>query len=1033
MPPEKTPLSETWVVGNHGWLPSGVVQLDSRDVPPPRLPPWPNDSSAFCIVTSLDSHLAFAHLPTGSLNVTATLHIFHRRIGCLALATFVSFVFAACLPTVDGAPNENVSPKAIAFFEKEVRPILIEHCYQCHSGDERDGGLEIDTKMGLIKGGDSGAALVPGQPETSRLIDAIEYNNHDLQMPPEGRMSDHEIQTLRRWIQIGAPDPRGDADGDRPPIDPVNNRSKGNRSEGSRPKGNRSAITSMTVNEGRDFWAFQSVADPKPPAVTNDAWVRSPIDAFILKKLESVGLQPARPADRRTMIRRVTFDLIGLPPTPSEVEAFVADTSPDAFVILVERLLASPQYGVRWGRHWLDVARYADSNGLDENLAFGNAWRYRDYVIDAMNHDKPYDRFLVEQIAGDLLPAANRETKTATGYLVLGAKVLAEPDREKLEMDTIDEQIDSIGKAFLGMTFGCVRCHDHKFDPVKQRDYYALAAIFKSTKTFGDSNQGAIKHWYEHDFATDEERERIAKIDAEIAAKKKAAANFKNKTIAAIRAEAVENAAEYLVAATKFDPDASLNTVASIAKPLGLHPRILHSCRRYLDVHRDDIVLGAWHSLAVDPNANAVGEHYRQLFADAHDALAVARKANPAAKKTDDEKINAVLAILNDRSGMLAVPAKPQFAFDSEQLRRYGQLMEAARLIESHAADLPSAMGVIDGAIADEIPIHIRGSHRNLGESVPREFPEVMRTSDVRPIFPTNQSGRLQLARWMASTQHPLTARVYVNRLWSWHFGRGIVGSTDNFGVLGDRPSHGDLLDYLARRLMQDGWSTKDMHRLILNSNVYQMKSTADDRAALSMDPQNRWLSRFPMQRLGAEQIRDSILAISGRLDRSLGGKSVPLRNRQFVFNHTSVDHTKYDSLRRSVFLPVIRNNLYSFFSQFDFPDPTMPTGTRNVTTVAPQALLMMNAPWIAQAADDFATKLIDARSTNDDRIDLAYRMALGRHATSADKQRSGAFIDDLTSHAFTGSDTIDAKAELQAWSLFCQSLFASNEFIFIR
>ena len=722
--------------------------------------------------------------------------------------------------------------------------------------------------------------------------------------------------------------------------------------------------------------------------------------------------------------------MLGLPPTPEQIDAFLSDHSADAFERLVERLLASPQYGQRWGRHWLDVVRYADSNGLDENLAYGNAWRYRDYVVDAFNNNKPFDQFLIEQIAGDLLPHADRETKIATGFLSLGAKVLAEPDREKLVMDIIDEQLDSTGKVFLGMTFGCVRCHDHKFDPLKQTDYYALAAIFKSTKTLGDTNTGAIKHWYEHSFASDEERESLKQINAEIAAKNKLATNFKNQAIAKLRDAARANVTNYLVAATQFEPDAPLTVVTEIAAPLGLHPRILHNCRLQLHYKRDDPLFGQWDQRKDDPAA--VQAYFGSLFARVEEALAAARSKDPKVNKLADEQLELARSALYDLTGFLAVPPKPEFAFDEETLAEYYRLMEAARVLESGAPDEPSAMGVADGQVNHQLPIHIRGSHLNLGEPVAREFPEVMRMSAVRPILPSNQSGRLEFARWMASTQHPLTARVFVNRIWRWHFGEGIVRSTENFGKLGDRPSHPELLDWLAYQFMQSGWSTKDLHRLILASSTYRMSSESDEPAR-RLDPENRLLSRFQLNRLEAEQIRDAMLAVSGRLDTSIGGKTVPLRNRQFVFNHTSVDHTKYDSLRRAIYLPVIRNNVYPLFEQFDFPDPTMPTGDRNSTVVAPQALLMMNAPLVMDSAEQLASQLLETRPDDDSRVEALYRRTLGRRPSSAETGRAIAFVVELTSQSLTGSASIDPDAQHRAWSLLCQSLFASNEFIYVR
>ncbi|NQV28923.1 MAG: DUF1549 domain-containing protein [Rhodopirellula sp.] len=915
----------------------------------------------------------------------------------------------------DSTKGEPTAAAGLEFFEKDVRPLLVKHCYECHAKDDVDGGLNLDSQAGVLKGGDSGAVVVAGDPDKSLLIEAVRYQNRDLQMPPKGRLSEAEIAIFEKWVRLGVPDSRTEIQ------------------EGSaRPTG-------MTIEDGRNFWSFKPVADPAVPSVQNTDWVQTPIDAFVLAKLEDRNIQPASRADKRTLLRRVTFDLIGLPPTPEEVAAFLADESSDAFDKVVERLLESPQYGVRWGRHWLDVVRYADSNGLDENLAFGNAWRYRDYVVDAFNNDKPFDRFLIEQLAGDLVPGANRETQTATGFLVLGAKVLAEPDKEKLFMDTIDEQLDTVGKAFLGMTFGCVRCHDHKFDPLKQTDYYALAAIFKSTSTFGDTRTGVIKHWHEYSYATEEELAELKKIDAELAKLNSAASSFKSKATTKVRDEARTHATEYLMAAADFAPSASLRDVAAIAEPLGLHPRILHQCRLHLQYHADDPVFAKWHEL--NTAAAASGEsphaeieaHYRPLFAQAESAFAELKKKDPTAKTLDDEVLEPARAALYDLSGFLAVPPKPEFAFDEKTLAEYYRLMEAARLAESSAPDAPSAMGVSDGTVLTSLPIHIRGSHRNFGELVAREFPEVMRTSNVRPVLPRNQSGRLELARWMASTQHPLTARVYVNRIWRWHFGAGIVASTENFGRLGDRPSHPELLDWLARRFMEGGWSTKELHRLILSSSVYQMASSHPDANLAEGDPENRLLWKFRLQRLEAEQIRDSILAVSGRLNTELGGKTIPLRNRQFVFNHTSVDHTKYDSLRRSLYLPVIRNNVYTLFSQFDFPDPTMPTGSRNATVVAPQALLLMNAGLVMDSADKFATMLINRTQDQAGRIAYAYERTLGRQPSEVESHRALAFVSDLTTSALTDAANVDAEAERLAWSMFCQSLFASNEFIYLR
>ncbi|MDE0866522.1 MAG: PSD1 and planctomycete cytochrome C domain-containing protein [Rubripirellula sp.] len=921
------------------------------------------------------------------------------------------------------ADNETVNPGQIEFFEKQVRPILVEHCYECHS-EEADGGLRLTTRQGLRNGGDSGPALVPGAPDSSLLVEAIRYRNPDFQMPPTGRLDQSLIDTLEKWIAMGAPDPRAETVTSRAPV-------------------------GMSTEEGREFWSFRPLASPVVPDLSDQDFVRTPIDAFILQSLNERGIHPAPPAQSRVLIRRLYMNLIGLPPKPEEVERYLADRSPQATRKLIDRLLNSPQYGERWGRHWLDVARYADSNGLDENLAFGNAWRYRDYVVDAFNHDKPFNRFVIEQIAGDLLPDATRETRIATGFLVLGAKVLAEPDREKLNMDTIDEQIDATGKVFMGMSLGCVRCHDHKFDPIMQRDYYALAAIFKSTKTFGDTNTGAIKHWHEYVFVSEDELPEFKALDAEIARLKKEASDWKNSAMTVLRTAAHARATEYLVACTEFSQSDSLVRIAEVAAKYDLHPRILHHCRRHLEFNAEHEVFQFWHEVQQgltdsQQRRHAVESLYRPLFesATAGESKPVADSQAPTESSTPAlaepafvlPDVKLVAQALNDQSGFLAVPPKPEFAFDPETLAEYNRRMEAARLFETTARDVPSAMGVTDDTVHPRLPIHIRGSHLNFGEEVAREFPEVMRNSDVRPTFPNHQSGRLELARWMANTQHPLTARVFVNRVWRWHFGEGLVRTTENFGVLGDRPSHPELLDWLTRWFMASGWSTKELHRLILRSSVYQMSANHPAASAGSeIDPENRLLWHFHMQRMEPEQIRDAILAISGRLEMTMSGKTVPLRNQQFVFNHTSVDHTRYDSLRRAVYLPVIRNNLYTMFEQFDFPDPTMPTGNRSATVVAPQALLLMNADLVIDSAESLAQILLELSASDTSRIETAYLRVLGRTPTDRESRRVLAFIEQTALGARMNSGILDGDRIKQGWSLFCQSLFASNEFMYLR
>ena len=929
-----------------------------------------------------------------------------------ATAFIASVLSAAVISNAQESKDEEqkAALKDFEFFEKNVRPLLVQHCYECHSDKEQNGGLRLDFRETMLKGGDSGSPLAPGNPDASLLIKAVRYNNQDLQMPPKGPLAVAEVAILEEWIASGAHDPRTMTNTAGQPI--------------ASPKG-------MSIESGRQFWSLLPIANPKPPNNKRSEWAKTPIDPFILERLERENLQPAPTADRASLIRRVTLDLTGIPPTPDEIEAFTTCESPNAYEELIDRLLASPQYGVHWGRHWLDVARYADSNGLDENIAFGNAWRYRDYVIKCFNADKPIDQFFVENIAGDLIPDSSLESITGTGFLVLGAKVLAEPDREKLVMDTIDEQLDTIGKAFMGMTMGCARCHDHKFDPIKQVDYYALAAIFKSTKTFGDTNFGAIKHWHEISFADPVERESLKKVNAEIAKHQATLSAYKSSAFNKLRTQVRGQAADYLAAATKITPDMTLQDVAAIAEPMGLHPRVLFQCRRQLSFQTEHPLFLKWHELLNANDANQIGEYYRDLFQRTEAAFADAKKKDPATKKLDDPELEMARAELYNLTGFLAIPPKPEFAFDEETLREIGRLATEARLAESFAPDESAVMGVNDGQVLTGLPIHIRGSHRNLGDVVPRDFPEVMRPPHESPILSRKQSGRLEFARWLTSPNHPLTARVFVNRVWRWHFGKGLVETTENFGALGDRPSHPELLDYLARSFVESGWSMKELHRMILRSSTFQMSIHNEASEAASMvDSENRLLWRFHPQRMTAEQIRDSILLVCGQLDLRMNGKSVPLRNRQFVFDHTSIDNTRYDSLRRAAYLPVIRNNVYTWFEQFDFPDPTMPTGSRNTTTVAPQALLLMNSELVINAAKRLTSRVCSSVSSPKERIELLYREVFGRKASAHESERAIAFI---ASGSPIGESLSDEGAVQENWFLLSQSLLLSNEFVFIK
>lgn len=828
--------------------------------------------------------------------------------------------------TLQAAEPAKPTPEGIRFFENKIRPLLINKCNDCHGADEQESDLRMDNWAGMLKGGKAGPVVVPGKPKSSLLITAVSYRDNDLQMPPDEKLTAAEIKDLTAWVAMGAPHP--------------------DAGKTMAPKLNKG----IDIEAGRKHWAFQPPARPAVPQIPASDWVKNPIDAFVYTQLQNKKLSPADKADKRTLIRRVTFDLIGLPPTIEEVNNFLADDSDEALLHVVDRLLMSPQYGERWGRHWLDVARYADSNGLDENVAHGNAWKYRDYVVNAFNKDKPYDQFLIEQLAGDLLPAGDdyqkrNEQLIATGFLVLGPKVLAEPDKTKMQMDIVDEQIDTVGRTFMGLTFGCARCHDHKFDPLGQDDYYALAGIFKSTTTMESFK--TIARWQENDVA--------------------------NPSQAKLKKEYNDKLAE-------------------------------------------------------------LNEKIKQLTEKA--------TAELKAKLGKDAKL----------------PKKPRTKFSAEQKAELKKLDAKLAELKKKAPVIPTAMGIVDGKIED-VPIHIRGSHLTLGDIVPRRFPQVLVSGEATAI-PADRSGRLDLARWLTSPDHPLTARVMANRIWRWHFGQGLVATPDNFGQQGETPTHPKLLDWLARYFSDNGYSIKAMHRLILTSNTYQMSSQYDPTNA-SVDPENRFLWRYNARRLEAEAIRDSHLAVSGELDSTMGGNLLNVKNREFVFNHESKENVDYNFDRRSLYLPVIRNHIFAMFQLFDYSDASTLNGNRQTSTVATQSLYLMNSPFVNRMATALAKKILAAETDDSARVERLYQMAYSRMPTKAELNRALEFVTNANLQTIIPQETPpkndtnkkdesadkDKSAEkeskkskvtqldpqLQTWQTLCQTVLIANEFTYIR
>lgn len=893
---------------------------------------------------------------------------------------------------------DTLSTSDLEFFEKRVRPVLVERCYECHSleAGKQKGGLRMDTREALAKGGDGGPALKPGDPDQSLIIEAVRYHNQDMQMPPKGAIPKAEVAVLEQWVKRGAPDPREEIAGRNLAADSLSKR-----------------------DEAAKHWSFQPMQTPQVPDLK--AGAINEVDAFIQQKLETKGLTLGAEADKRTLVRRVTYDLTGLPPSPDEVKRFVEDTRPDAYERLIERLLESPRYGERWGRHWLDVARYADSNGLDENIAFGTAWRYRDYVVKSFNDDKPFDVFLQEQLAGDLMPspdlATRHERVTATAFLNLGAKVLAEPDKEKLVMDIVDEQIDTLGKAFLGLTLGCARCHAHKFDPISQEDYYALAAVFKSTQTLTRERNGAISYWNESPLAGLEEFAKVHSAEQRLAAAKKKLAAAEASAKKEIESAARARAADYLLAALQLPGHVTLTEAKSVALPMGLVGEILVNCHVHLKTQRNDDFYKVWRQALEDHHHQAVVAHYAPLFAKA---------LEPARKDEDSAVTEARHQLL--KTGLLALPPVADPLFSASAMREISALRDEVDAVEKALPDLPTVMSVADSeTILQELKLHIRGNHMALGDPVSRGVPTVMKTAmkGKAPQFPGNKSGRLELAAWLTDAEHPLTARVMVNRLWTWHFGRGLVSTPDNFGVLGAAPTHPELLDWLARTFVKSGWSVKAMHRLILNSATYKQRSAGRGPEA---DLDNQLFSVFPIRRLEAEEIRDTVLASAGLLDLTLGGKTLPLRNRQFVFNHTSKDATGYDSQRRALYLPVIRNHLYELFQQFDYPDPSMPTGQRNSSVIAPQALILMNSELVSGVASVLG-KQMDGR---DEAIRDLYLRLYGRPPKSEETSRCRAFLRVVEAELVSRVPDLEAR-QVASRAALCQALLMADELIYLR
>ncbi len=1039
----------------------------------------------------------------------------------------------------------------LEFFESRIRPVLVQHCYECHSAESKtpQGGLRVDSRDALRKGGDSGPAVTPNAIDDSLLISALEYDG--LEMPPKGRLSAEVIADFRKWIEMGAPDPR---------------------TQEAAP-----AAAEIDFDEWSTFWSFQPPRKTPLPPVRNQAWPKNEIDHFVLARLEQESLHPVAAADRRTLIRRASFDLLGLPPTPEEVAAFVADDSPDAYRRLIDRLLESPHYGERWGRHWLDVARFAE----DQAHTFAvkpntEAWRYRQWVIDSLNADLPYDQFVRLQIAGDQLDESlGYDRFVALGYFGLGAVYYKNSDKAKAEADELDDRIDTLTRGFLGLTVSCARCHDHKFDPIPTGDYYSLAGIFNSSPLTAaplvepdvvaayDQGQRDLKEAEKQlTDRTRELRESLAERSTDqiarylLAAWKKRVAQARNASLstkelakehqlnettlrkwieflgngkrgkhAALEAwyaladptsetplddpgDAVTEAAnalqEYVAGilderdgktrnvarpesakasdavytspvVTRDNPAVQIDVELAGARELYLvitdagdgkscdhadwiSPRLQTASGEiqlterkwrfaktgYGSVNLNRGVEGGPLRIGDQTYKNGIGTHAPcviaydlpegverfqatagldvtgtgqgsgatvkfLIFTSAPpDALTAETDASEPARPGTRSLSKDKTELLKDLFGESGVFALPDDQFQATLAPEDLHELDALKSRHQAAKTAAPAMYPVAHAIHDrepkDMPVFVRGNPARPGDVAPRQFLRILAGPD-RSAY-TSGSGRRELADDIASEHNPLTPRVIVNRVWQHHFGRGIVGTPSNFGFLGERPTHPELLDWLTTDFIEQGWSLKHLHRTILLSATYQLSSDHDDKNA-EIDGDSRWLWRMNRRRLDVEAWRDALLSVSGNLDPTVGGENAPLNGR-----------------RRTVYARVSRHELDELLRLFDFPDANVTSEARTVTTVPQQQLFVLNSEFVIQQAKSLAQRVQDEAVDDDQRIRRAFQLLFARDPSAEERQVGLDFLASANADA--------AEQKLTPWQQYAQALLSLNEFMYV-
>ena len=889
------------------------------------------------------------------------------------------------------------------FFEKKIRPVLSKNCYECHSAKSKSlkAGLLLDRKAGWVRGGKNGAVIHPGKPDESILMNALKYDNHELQMPPSGKLSETVLADFEKWISMGAPDPRNSSMEEVFAV---------------------GGLKAKSLKEGREFWAFKPIKLPLLPAVQKGEWIQDEIDRYILRGIEEHDLEPSQKAKPTTLLRRIFFDLTGLPPSPQDIKDYQNSSSQESFENVVNKLLESPRFGERWGRHWLDVARYADTTGGGRNNPFPNSHRYRDYVINSFNNDKSFDQFIIEQIAGDLMPSSTdeeyNEKLTGTGFLALGPHNYELQNKELLRMEVVDEQLTAVGKAFMGLTMDCARCHDHPFDPISITDYYSMAGIFRSTNSLVPGN---VAGFHERELRDEfgEQREQYDQTLASLEKRLKDAVNlFKalggkesNSNTRSLDPLTLEGiVVDELAVMKKGNWKLSTHTPGYVGS--GYHHDNNTGKGNKSITYRANISKGGEYDVQVsytDGSNRSKKTPITVMHADGEQKIYIDQTKPPAILGTFTsvgvfrfEPIERDVVqittegtegyVIADAIRLVAIENKygvPNFSDKPKEtehdLVAQKKLADAQKSVEklkgeieihkrSQPPKVAKVMSVLEQEKTGDWHIHLRGGIRNLGPLVERGFLKVAIPKGASSVaeIPDSSSGRLQLAKWIASSNNPLPARVYANRIWHHLFGRGIVASTDNFGEMGDRPTHPELLDYLAKYLIENNWSSKSLIRKIVLSSSYQM-TTNVSAIAQKIDPENNLFSRQNRKRLEAEAIGDAMLLAGGQISA----------------NHPVLEK------RRFIFQKLNRNNLSELFEVFDYPNPGLVSGNRNISSVPTQALYMMNNEFVIKQAR-LVSEIIEKKETNDlnGKITLAFLKCLGRLPNAEEMKTSLLFLE---------------------------------------